>query len=160
MWKPFFSFNQIPSKSGRKSVLPIIWAWSPVNQNIYNPDASHNWHENISKNVWKTIWVNLQDCLHCDLLQAAGEIGEIFRPRSSWLILDKTVQIIERLHPVVTQLCSSQSLERELDEASLESSVNNLHNLFEMCYSLTDFSSFGASLQHHLPDKKSNFHSR
>ena len=60
----------------------------------------------------------------------------------------------------MAQLCSSQSLEREEDEDSLESSVRNLHNIFEMCYSLTGFYSFGASLQPHFADKKSNFHSR
>ena len=70
------------------------------------------------------------------------------------------VQIIERLHPVVAQLCSSHSLEREVEEENLENSVSDLHNMFEMCYSLNDFYSFGASLQTHLADNKSNFHNQ
>ena len=61
---------------------------------------------------------------------------------------------------MVAQLCSSLSLEQKADEASLESSVSELHNIFEMRYSLNGFYSFGASLQPHLADNKSNFHSR
>ena len=69
------SIAQISCKSWRKSVLSVIRARGTLNQNIINSDASHSRLENIIKNVWKTLRVNLQDCLRCDLLQTAGEIG-------------------------------------------------------------------------------------
>ena len=57
----------------------------------------------------------------------------------------------------MAELCTSHPLKSEGDETEVE-----LLQIFEMCYSLTDFFKFGTSLKSlsQTTERKSSFHSR